>query len=165
MTSALSNSLNCPVEYARVGVKGAHTKDLLRGFTQGRPPYSQSIVWAEEWRPNLVLVALGTNDAVGQVGAQYELNFEDLLTQLQRAFPSAQIVALGPPAGDPAKMPSLNLVRAMQAQAAGEVHVAWIDRAAIASCQLQADGVHLTPNSYRALAEQVAPRLVAVLGK
>jgi lysophospholipase L1-like esterase len=148
-----------------VGVKGAHTKDLLRSFTQGRPPYAQGIAWAEEWRPNLVLIAFGTNDAVDQVGAQYELNFADLLAQIQRTFPSAQIVALGPPAGDLAKMPSLNLVRAMQAQAAGEVHVAWIDRAAIASCQFQADGVHLTANSYRALAEQVAPRLVAVLGK
>ena len=164
MGKAMTLAMGRPVEYAFVAVKGTSANDLLQGLTRGRSPFSERLLGAERWRPDVVLVAFGTNESVGVAASGYEGVYAALLARIHQCFPGARIVALGPPsAAKLDKLPSLDRVRAMQARAAGAAQVAWIDRAVLPQGPFQRDGIHLLPDSYRALASQVAVRLAAIL--
>ena len=161
MGSSLANRLGRRVDYTPLGINGTTANNLLRGFAH-RGPFCESIPRAAGLAPDLVVVAFGTNEAVGRLPADYESGYARLLAEVCFEFPRARVVALGPPSGAAGKVPSLNLVRSTQARAAKSLGVPWVDRAAMGGVW-QPDGVHHTVESYRYLAAEVAKQLSALV--
>jgi lysophospholipase L1-like esterase len=163
MGQALANAFQAPVRYAPVGINGARTEHLTQSFTR-QGPFAFDLRWAEAWHPDVVLIALGTNDGTApRLSAAYQASFERLLARAREAFPPAQIVVLGPPPADPHRVPCLLEVRLAQAQAASHNRAGWVDRAVLLQGGLRADGVHFTPAAYRSLALGVADILPGLL--
>ena len=160
MGGSLAIKLGRPMEYVRIGVNGTTANDLLRGFDH-KGPFTDSISWAARLAPNLVVVAFGTNEAVGRLSCDYEQVYARLLAEVCLEFPRARVVALGPPVGDTRKVASLDQVKTTQARVARNLGVPWVDRAALGGV-CQQDGVHHTMGSYRHLAAEVARQLSAL---
>jgi len=161
MQAALNRHMGQPISYAYLGINGAQSNDILGGFTQRKSPFTRAISWGKTWCPDIVLIAVGTNESVGKPSENYEAHYLALIRQVQNAFPSAQVIALGPPPASAAKLPYLNRIRILQSHAAWTAKVAWVDRAFLSEIRLQPDGIHLTRSSYQELADAVASRISA----
>jgi hypothetical protein len=112
-------------------------------------------------RPRLVVVAYGTNDAVGDRDpAGHAERARALIRRLREGAPDAAVLLLGPPPTRAARVNGLDAVRqALGAVAESEGAAFWDWAGQAGEVEIAPDGVHLTPAGYRASAD----RLVAWL--
>lgn len=159
MGAALTRAWGRPVELRRFAIVGRTMADAARG-TAGAGPFAAQLPALVAYRPAVVLVAFGTNEAAGWSTAtesRMVAGMGTLAAYLRRQLPGVRVVFLGPPAG---KLQALPQVREAQGRAAAALGCTWIDRAALMAPEsLGGDGVHLTPAGYAALARSVAGRL------
>lgn len=164
---SLASATGERVEHIHVGVVGASVWDLLRDI---RVQHRYKLEAMSTWRPGLILVAFGTNEAKSWTEDQsdsYSMAWDQVLRQLKVIFAEARIIILGPP---DANFRGLRHVRAIQKATAAKWEVGWLDRvevmggdgamalwrAARGGRYAGKDGVHLTVDGYTELARRVA---------
>ena len=152
--------------YESLGLNGARASLILRWDEEMLGQYLRSR------DPGLVVLAYGTNDAVGLQSSldRYQEMFSTLLGRLRRLAPEAAILVIGPPdvapkiAGRPATPTEVDLISAAQQNASRANGCAFWDmrdhmggtgsmREWAAAGLAQRDNVHFSPGGYRQLAD------------
>jgi hypothetical protein len=123
------------------------------------PSFASTVDCVVAAHPRIVVVALGSDDAVSGGAAKVEPNATDGLSALHRRLKGSQIVVVGPLPSGGEPSPALRTVRDAVRAAAQTAHVGFIDPLAEgwisgdrtdpgsgnANQMISADGRHLTP--------------------
>jgi hypothetical protein len=129
------------------------------GRGPGQPSFASTVDCVVEADPRIVIVALGSDDAVSGGAAKVEPKATKGLSALHRRLKGAQIVAVGPLPSGGQPSPALRTVRDAVRAAAQAAHVGFIDPLAEgwisgdrtdpgsgnANQMISTDGRHLTP--------------------
>lgn len=139
-----------------LAVPGATYQDLFRGL-QGRGRFAPLLRRMEH--PSTIILAFGTNDAVGFESARFRLALANVVDVLQVNYPMAKIVLWGPPAAKAKRVQVQPVVWCLQ-DLSEVTGLAFVDRRPLTPDLFQPDGVHLTPAGYAQLLQntiEVAP--------
>lgn len=176
---ALAQVLHRSVTYVRSAKDGSTMEVLERDLLGGEDTFRLRHLQGE-WPPEVVVLAFGTNEASLPLPPEKADHLAQVLRRtlggVSTAFPGAQIALLGPPDGF--SLPSLAVVRQIQASVAAEGGVLWVDRTnlmggpgsmlgwrqATGGPYAQPDGIHLTGRGYAVLHSRTAEVLGAKLG-
>lgn len=150
-TKAFEEQLGYPVTFQNIGIVGARAEALLKSL-KSSGPYTNRL---RQIDPKVILVAFGTNE--------YRMDantYRELVLKLQKRYPSAKIILLGPPSG---KLKRINSVVEIEQMVAKELHVGFVDRRG--DFGPLPDGVHLTTKGYGMMAKYTAKKVVEILKK
>jgi len=166
---ALADEWGRPVLHENRGVVGASIHQLLDDLEGRSQQYHLAAL--SSWEPNVVFLAFGTNEAKNWSEARagaYLAEWNRVLDRVPAIFPNASVIVLGPP--DAAALPGLASVRRLEAAAALQHGMGWLDRIALMGGEhsisvwmtaqggryAARDGVHLSKAGYCELAQRVA---------
>ena len=155
MGRILSERLGREVRYENIGIGGAGTSRLYGSLLHNGIYMTRM---KKNPNPDVILVALGTNDGLTR---DLRTLYKSALTELTHRFPNALIITLGPPEANLARLTHLVEIRQMQAQVSRELGITWIDRDV--PCELAGDGVHQTRRGYELLAQHTAKQIIPII--
>lgn len=153
------------------GVNGASFKT----FGQYNPAYNTTDGYTNSLKgnPSVITILLGTNDATNWANEKddYVMDYNNLVEEYQGAFPNAKIVMITSPKcesntfGIPCDT-ILNEVNPLQREIAEDLELPLIDLSEdlmdLDSSALFRDGVHLTVDAAKLVAESIADKIVEI---
>lgn len=145
----LSRLLSCPV--SNLGINGLSAEDVCRSY----PLFRNRIQSAD---PDTLVILLGTNDILmgdSEDPAPAARQLEQLAKKLREDFPFLDMVLISPPLirlPGPCSQAAQDFSRHCEA-IAGKVRARYLNPGSLPLCQ---DGVHLTQEGHRLLAQALA---------
>lgn len=135
-----------------LAVPGATYQDLSKGLLEGRGRFAPLLRHLQH--PETIILAFGTNDAVGFDSGKFRVTLANVVDVLQINYPTAKIILWGPP--------ETKVRRVYVGPVADCLHdlsevtgLQFVDRRFLTPDMFQKDGIHLTALGYAELRRRV----------